>query len=475
MAKDKETREERKARRRERRRAEQALPIVQAQALPAVPVRLDPAVVLGDIDAWNLRAEGGWLRFDARLEDGARAYLRPLAGGDAIADAPGPLLAILGLGGPRRAGFNAGPARFCFNVLAPADDIGGVGLEGTALAEPASGLQHLRHRSREALLADTLLGWRHAARRGLPLFFVRAETDTSAGIEALGNGAAFGNFCTALDSLCAAAGTLGRPAQVLAMGLDFGLEDVVTADAGALAAGIRALMARITQEMRQRDLPPPVFLAVAEAGTARISDHPAIRAMQELAWCPGPHRLIVTAPSYMAAQDRFGRPTEAGRQLLAEMDAHALAACAEGEGWRCPLPVLAEYSGRQIRVLFDAQQDLVIDPRDPFRAGAAAGFRIIGTGPESRIRSVKVAADDPRSLILTCDRAPEGPAPRLLHACALEAAAGDAGPINRSAIRDTWQAAGSDGADLHRWALPADLPLHPGPAGKAAAPEGQKR
>lgn len=465
MAKEQETREERKARRRERRRA----------ALPVAPVRLDPAAVLGDIDAWNLREEGGWLRFDARLEDGARAYLRPLAGGDVIADAPGPLLAILGLGGPRRAGFNAGPARFRFNVLAPADHIGAVGLEGTARAEPVSALQHLRHRSREALLADTLLAWRHAARRGLPLFFVRAETDASASVEALGKGLAFGNLITALDNLCAIAETLGRPAQVLAVGLDFGLEDVVTADAGALAAGIRALMARITQEMRQRDLPPPVFLAVAETGTARISDHPAIRAMQDLARCPGPHRLILTAPSYVAGQDRHGRPTEAGRQRLAEMDAHALAACAEGQGWRCPLPVLAEYSGRQIRVLFDAKEDLVIDARDPFHAGAAAGFRIAGTARETRIRSAKVAPDDRRSLILTCDRVPEGTAPRLLHACGLEAGADGTGPINRSAIRDTWQALGSDGADLHRWALPADLPLHPGPAGQAAMPEGPER
>jgi hypothetical protein len=451
MAKEKATRDDRKARRRERR----------AAAVPVAPARLDPAVVLGDIDAWNLREEAGWLRFDARLEAEARAYLRPAAGGEVIADAPGPLMAILGIGGARRAGFNAGPARFRYNVLAPADHIGAVGLEGTARAEPTPGLQHLRHRSREALLADMLLSWRFAARRGLPLYFVRAETDGSASISALGGGMAFANFIIALDNLCTAAETLGRPARVLAVGLDFGLEDVATTDAGAFAEGVRALMARITHEMRRRGLAPPVFLAVAEAGTARIADHPAIRAMWELAWCPGPHRLIIATPGYVAAQDRHGRPTEAGRQMLAELDAHALTAVEAGEYWLCPLPLLAEYQGAEIRVVFRALSGLVIDAADPFAAGPAAGFRITGTDRPVRIVSVTVAADDPRTLVLACDHAPTGAAPRLLHACALQAA-GDACPINRSAVRDGWQADGA-GQTLHRWAVPADLPLHPAP------------
>lgn len=458
MAEGKASREERKARRRERR----------AAALPMAPARLDPAVLLGDIDAWNLREEGGWLRFDARLEEDARAYLRPRTGGDIIADAPGPLTAILGIGGARRAGFTPGPPRFRFNVLAPADHIGAVGLEGTARAEATAGLQQLRHCSREALLADTLLSRRHAARRGLPLFFTRAETDGAAGVDALGKGLAFGNLLTALDNLCMAAETLGRPARVLAVGLDFGLEDIFTADAGALAQGIRALMARISHEMQRRGLVPPVFLAVAEAGTARIADHPAIRAMWELAWCPGPHRLIVTTPGYAAEQDRHGRPTGAGRKMLAELDAHALTAAEAGEEWSCPLPLLAEYRGTEVRVTFRSLSGLVVDAGDPFGAGPAAGFRIAGTDNPVRIRSAVVAPDDPRTLLLRCDRVPRGRAPRLLHACALDHP-GDAGPVNRSAVRDGWQAGGADGQVLHRWALPADLPLHPAPgAGRKA-------
>src|SRR5690606_41795788 len=73
-----------------------------------------------------------------------------------------------------------------------------------------------------------------------------------------------------LDNLCMAAETLGRPARVLAVGLDFGLEDVVTADAGALAQGIRALMARISHEMQRRGLVPPVFLARSEEHTSEL-------------------------------------------------------------------------------------------------------------------------------------------------------------------------------------------------------------
>lgn len=444
MAKDKASRDARKARR-----------LAMRAAVVPASVRLDPADLLGDIDAWNLRDEGGWLRFDARFGDGVRGYMRPLSGGDVIADAPGPLLALLAIGGARRAGFNEGPARFRHNVLAPADHIGGVGLEGTDHAEPVSGLQHLRHRSREALLADRLLAGRHAEGRGLPLYFVRAETDNSASIGALTDGIAFANLVVAVDNLCAAARTLGRPARVLAVGLDFGLEDVVSADAGEIARGIRSLMTRITDELRRRDLAPPVFLAVGEAGTARIADHPAIRAMWELAWCPGPHRLIVTTPSYVARQDRHGRVTEDGRQTLADLDAHALGAVEAGDDWLCPLPLLAEYRGAEIRVVFRSLSGLVIDPGDPFGAGPAAGFRVTGTDIPVGIASVAVAPDDPCALVLGCDRALTGAAPRLLHACALGPAADDL-PANRSAIRDAW---GADG--LRRWALPADLPLHP--------------
>ena len=459
MARDKPDREERKARRRERRAAEAA----EVSARPSMPapagplLRLDPAEHLGDIDAWNLRAEGDWLRFDARLEDTPRGYLRPAAGGDILADAPGPLMAILGLGGARRAGFNAGPARFRYNVLAPADHIGAVGLEGTDQALSTAGLQQLRHRSREALIADHLLGWRHETRRGQPLIVTRVETDGAATIADLGQGPAFANFLTALDNLAAAAATLGRRPQVLAVTLGYGLEDL-TSDSAGFAQGFRGLMAVIEAEMRSRGLPPPVFLADAESGTARLTDHPAIAALHQLAWCHGSHRLILPAPGYAGEQDRFGRLTEAGRMDLAELDAHALEAAEAGTGWLCPLPLLAEYHDRQIRVTFRAMADLVIDPSDPFRAGPAAGFRLAGGLGDCTILGARIARDDPQAVILDCSSPPAGH--RLRLACGAPPS-GDGLPANRSAIRDGWQAQGASGRPLHRWALPADLPLHP--------------
>lgn len=451
MAKDRETetasdmaggdREARRKRRRARK-AERAENPTAASPGPA-PDRLDPADLLGDIDAWNLRAEGDWLRFDARLGDYPRGYMRPVAGGDIIADAPGPLTAILSLGGPRRAGFVAGPPQFSHHILAPADHIGSVGTEGTASATATPGLQRIPHRSRDALAADLFLSWRHRDRRGLPLMLVRAETDASASITDLGRGVAMVNFLTALDNLRAAAATLGRRARVLAVGIDFGAEDLVS-DAAGFAAGFRALMTRITREMRVRDLPAPVFMANPEAG-----DHPATRAMWELAWGAGRHRLVIPAPGYMFARDRFGRLTENGLLDAAEMDAHALAAVESGGAWECPLPLLAEFDDSQIRVTFRATGPLVVDAGDPFGAGPAAGFALSGTDGPVTVQSATIAPDDDRVVILTCDHPPRGAAPMLHFALGQ----------NGSAIRDGWVASRPTGPGLHRWALPAALPL----------------
>ena len=68
----------------------------------------DPAEILGDIDAWDLRREGDWYRFTARLDDLARGYQRRVDGGDIIAAAPGPLYGLLSVGGARRAAEDAG-------------------------------------------------------------------------------------------------------------------------------------------------------------------------------------------------------------------------------------------------------------------------------------------------------------------------------------------------------------------------------
>jgi hypothetical protein len=420
----------------------------------------DPMAVLGDIDAWDLHRDGAWYRFSAELDGrGPRGYQRRVEGGDILAAAPGPLYGLLAIGGARRAGFNdAGPA-FPFHVLAPGDDIGAVGLEGTASAAPCETLQQVAYATRETLLADTLLAWRRAAHRALPLFLARAETDGAGRIGDLAEGAAFENLLAAADSLCSAAKSLGKPPQALAVGLDYGLEDVGS-DAAELVAGLRALMARVEREFNRRGLHKPVFLATFEAGSREIGSHPILRAHWQLAWQHGAHDLVFSAPSYMFELARFGRPTEAARIRMAEMDAHALSARLARQDWLCPLFLLAEYEDRRIRVTARALDDLVIDTTDPFGAGPACGFRLAAPEPVT-IESVALAGDDPQALILTCDRAP-GPGAELLYACDGPPSA-DEGPANRGAIRDLWQAESrSGGQPLHRWAYPAALPLHPG-------------
>jgi len=437
----------------------------------------DPAEILGDIDAWDLRQEGDWWRFTARLgpepgpepgpELGPRGYLRAVAGGAILADAPGPLHALLRLGGARGAGFAAGPSAFPHHVLAPGDHIGAVGLEGTGAAVASATLQPIPHRSRDALIAEHLLRWRHAARRGLPLFLVRAETDAAADVTALGQGAAYANVLVALDSLLAAAAALGKRPKVLAVSLDYSLEDQHS-DAPAFAEGLRALMRRVERDMGARGLQRPVFLATAEAGTHSLTDHPAIAGHAELARLHGDHRFGFSAPGYAFAQTRFGRPTEAARARMAEMDAHAIVALSRRQPWFCPLLLLAEARGKTIRVTARAMEGLVID--DAFGAGAAAGFQLTGTAKPCRVEAVAISADDPQMLILTCNRAsdapPGGPAPLLHYAHGAQGPSPDAHPANRGAVRDNWAApARTDpagvGGTLHRWALPAVLPVHP--------------
>lgn len=420
----------------------------------------DPAL-LGDVDAWDLRRDGDWLRFSARLDDhGPRGYRRRVAGGDILADAPGPLVAILSLGGARRAGFNAGPVRFSHHVVAPGDHIHSVGLEGTDSAGLTDALQRLPHASRDALVADALLAMRAAERRGLPLHFVRTETDGSARIGDLGQGVAYRNFLTALDNLVSAAAALGRRAQVLAVGLDFGLEDG-SSSAAELAEGTRRLMAQIERDMALRGLYRPVFLLTAEAGTRWLGAHPAMQAHAELSWLPGPHRLVIPAPGYMFKQDGFGRPTEESRLRMAEMDAHALLATEARRPWFCPTFLLAEHSGTTLRVTARAMGPLVLD--EALGAGEAAGFRV-QCKRKVRVTSVSVAKDDPQALILRLSQKIDGPA-RLLYAMEAEGASRDALPVNRGGVRDDWQALSAGGGPmLRRWALPCDLPIHPGAA-----------
>jgi hypothetical protein len=148
---------------------------------------------LGDVDAWDIRAEGDWLRFTARLagRQGVRGFRRHVS----------PAGRSWGMRRDRswRSSASAGQARrsprpgapaYPHHVVAPADDIGAVGMAGIEAAPETDRLEGLRECTHEALVAETLLDWRMEAFAPLPLFVVRAETEAVSTAAALVDGVA---------------------------------------------------------------------------------------------------------------------------------------------------------------------------------------------------------------------------------------------------------------------------------------------
>ncbi|GGH51604.1 hypothetical protein GVY41_07645 [Frigidibacter albus] len=444
-----------------------ALPAGAAQAVQAEG--LDPSV-LGDVDAWNLRQTGEWYVFSANLpgEQGARQY-RCLVEADSaeeqvsiVADAPGALLGVFSLGGARATKALPRVPRFPYHILAPADDIGAVGMGGVEPARVLSHLNTLREVTRDALLAEVLLADRRRNHRALPLYMVRAETDGSPSVAALREGQAVANLLTAARSLKAAADRMAKPARILCIRLDYTLEDVQS-DAVAFRDGMLALLDEITEGVGKMGFHKPVFLATFDCGTPGLSDHPALRAQWDLAWNHGEHDLVFAAPGYGFAQDSYGRPTPEAMLQMAEMDALAVTAIYEDRPWFCPTFLLAEREGeRLIRVRARALGPLVIDAADPFGAGPTAGFRLEGQGAP-HITQVALAEDDPQDLLLSLD-APATDDLHLLYGFSAAPRAADdpaaAHPAAAGSLRDDWQGAAEDGTPLHRWALPCALPVH---------------
>jgi hypothetical protein len=418
--------------------------IAGAQPLPDLP---------DDIDLWAPRREGDWVFFQANLPgaDGPRGYRRHVSGGAVIAEARGPLLAVLGIGGARAGLGSAGPARFRWHVLAPADDIGAVGMGGEGEAAATDALEPLRELTVEALMADELLARRRAAYQSLPLMLVRAETDMAATSHELGTGAAVANLDRAFANLVAASARLGVGAQVLAVVLDYTLEDL-TGDPVAYRDGMIALMERITRGMAKQGLARPVFLAAFDCGTQTVTRGPGLEGQWELSWNHGDHQLVFAAPSYAFQIDDTGRLTDAGRAEKAVLLTEALLAIKAGGKWLCPVIQLAEWTGKEIRLVCEAQDGLVLDEGDPFGAGKLAGFALEGVTNGAVIKAIGIDAGDPKAVVLKCSKRPEG---EVFVTYAHAAAPGDGPyPANRGALRGDF----GDGA-VRRWALPARLKL----------------
>jgi hypothetical protein len=386
-----------------------------------------------DIDAWNLRAEGEWVRFDACLPPFAhtRAYRRRV-GGSVLADAQGPLMAVLTVGGAAASlAYPGGPA-FPHHVVAPGDDLGPSGAAGTERVRAVDTLQTTRESTQGSLLADALLARRLAARRALPLIAARAETDESGTVAELLDGPGMRNVEAVLDGLVRAAGTLGTGLKVLAVTVDYGAEDVTTPVA-AFVQGIRAVVDRLVEACARRGLSRPLVILQCDGG-------PDGAARQwELAAFPAGQPTVVTGPAYALPRTRHGRLTREGAAMQAARDAAMLEARAAGEPWACPLPVLAEREGEDgVRVTFLAESALEI--------GGAHGFALRGRDVPA-IRAVEVAPDDARAVVLRLAGASAG-------VDEVDYAVSEPG-----GVRDGWRGAFAEGV-LYRWALPARLELH---------------
>jgi hypothetical protein len=417
-----------------------------------LPTTAQPApelVLPDDIDAWDIRMQGDWYLFTANLfgADAVRGYLRHRDHPTILAQSHLPVIGILGIGGARAALATGGQSRFPYHLMAPADDIGAVGLAGLDEVTATPLLEPLRELTHEAMLAETLLARRADAGMGLPIFCLRTETDMAAAAQDLGQGRAVENLEAAMRNVIAAAARLGRRASVPIICLDYCLEDL-TGDPIAYRDGILALMERLTQSMGQCGLPAPVFLSGFDCGTQTITSGPALEGQWELSWNNGAHNLLFTCPSYAFELDDTGRLSDQGRRQKAQISAEALLAHQSGARWICPTLQLAEYDGQDIRITVAAREKLVLDANDPFRAGKTAGFRLTGT--KTTIKSVEIAENDPKAVILRLSERPDGDV-YVSYAYGAPAGTGPY-PANAGALRDEWMANG-----LHRWALPARL------------------
>ncbi|MCU4653698.1 hypothetical protein N8I71_12710 [Roseibacterium sp. SDUM158016] len=432
---------------------------------PAAPPVDDAA--LDGVDAWDIRAEGDWLRFSARMpgRQGARGFCRHRDGGTILGDGPAPVLGLLALGGPSAALATPGAPVYPHHVVAPADDIGAVGMAGIEAAPETDRLEALRECTHEALVAETLLDWRMEAFAPLPLFVTRAETEAAPTAADLSAGRAIENLRIAARNLRAAATLMGRRAKIAAVCLDYALEDL-SDSATAYRDGMLACMKAVERALAAEGFDNPLFVRRFENGLPGNAPKAALDGQWELSWNHGEHRLVHSAPGYMFALDGYDRPTDGARRQMAEMTAAAIAASAAKDGtWRCPVLHLAEREpgkGDTIRVIAQAEGDLVLDPADPLGAGPAFGFRLSGDETGAAITGVMIAPDDPRAILVQCDRPPGGKALHLAYAVTRE----DDGDRATGALRDDWALQSATGVMLRRWALPAHLPVTGGRLGR---------
>lgn len=427
-------------------------------ALPSLPQEQptypDPHEFMPGIDAWNLSRRGDWLHFTACLPgwQGVRGFRRLADGGPITADAAGPIVGLLGIGGPRAALAIDRASHFPWHVLAPADDIGAVGHAATETAAPCNAAESLREVTHEALLAECLLSDHLSHHRPLPLFVTRVETDASACALDLTQGRAVENLLIAAHNIVRIAASMGKSAILPAITIDYAFEDQ-SGNPTAYRDGMIALMTRLSEGLAILGFHHPRFLALFDGGSAEMAAqsnaNAVVEGQWELGWNHGDHRFAYSAPGYMFALDAYDRATASAQEAKAAITAAALA----DPDWHCPTFLLAEREDgapNRIRVTAKAMEWLEVDHDDPLGAGPGAGFDVTGDTAGAQITDVSISADDPKSLILTFDTAPDGPDLAITYAL---------GSTRRGALRDAWDHETAAGTRLHRWALPCRLPI----------------
>ena len=416
------------------------------------------------VDAWSVVREGGWTRFTANMGDktGTRDYICKSRTDAIIADTPTPLLGILAIGGPRASLAAQRSSHFRHHIVAPGDDIGAVGMFGEEPAQPVDTLHLLREVTHEALVAEALLHDALSRHDALPLYFVRAETDGSTNASALADGLAYDNLEQAAGNLKRCAEALGKRSKLIGVFLDFALEDVLSTPIEYRDAML-GLMDKITRRFAAEGIPDPRFMSFFECGTQDLVDDATLEGQWELSWNNAGHNLVIVAPSYMLALDPEGRLPAQSLALRAAVSAEALTFDQSVGHWYCPTLHLAERDGDTIRVTAQCHGKLVLDADDPFGSGPHFGFSLEGVPDGVDIASVKIAEDDPKSVLITCSAPLTGPDAVLRYASGRPASIEGAYPANCGALRDDFvprlnhDESAFDLALLRRWALPARL------------------
>lgn len=423
------------------------------------------SAVLGDIDAFGLCRSGEWYIFDARLpgKQGQRRFRRridPVADlpPDIIADPTGALFSILSLGGTRRAKMSAELLDFPYHILTFDDGFDAGGSLGTDPTPPFSQLARVRTPNHDSLIADALLDLRFQEMRSLPLIVTRSVATNTTRAGDFFKSPALEEFHMTVQNLKAAAQELGVPAKVLGVGLDFAMEDTLSTSTEWKEA-VFEIMDKVSEIFSSENLRKPLFFMNYDCGTMDQYDTPALRAQHDLLWDHGGHSIIFTSPSYMYAQDAFGRLTSGSAIAMARMDAYALEACNQDKEWHCPRILLAERSETDPTAIIcrlEVSGSLLIDPDALKQSGPSAGFCLIEDESNAKITEVSVSKTDPSDVIVKCSTAPTGPDLTLGYVIGPNEPSGkDRRRIG--ALRDDWQDPMPSKALLRRWALPAAI------------------